>query len=125
MIAAQSLSHTLGGGGQGDTNFDANANNPTATGAVINTSDNNHNVAMEIQGNVLETLGKSLPNGSSIYDADYIQFYKYLCDNCTLDYEYFDYDSYQNFMEITETVVIVFFGLVLLSGLIGNGVVVR
>ena len=88
---------------------------------------------MDIQQNVFENFhqphfpyhGAGDNNNLTKYDDEYYQFYKYFCDNCTVDYEYFDYDSYQNFTEVTENIVIVFFVLVLLSGLIGNGVVVR
>ena len=88
---------------------------------------------MDIQPRVLENFQQPHPphhgGGDNYnltkYDDEYYQFYKYFCDNCTIDYEYFDYDSYQNFTEVTENIVIVFFVLVLLSGLIGNGVVVR
>ena len=100
-------------------------------------SDNNittavvHDKIMDIQQRLWENLQPRPPYGGADsfnftkYDDEYYQFYKYFCENCTVDYEYFDYDSYQNFTEITENIVIVFFILVLLSGLIGNGVVVR
>ena len=92
-----------------------------------------HDKIMDIQPRILENLQPRPPHGGADsynftkYDDEYYQFYKYFCENCTgtADYEYFDYDSYQNFTEITENIVIVFFVLVLLSGVIGNGVVVR
>ena len=76
---------------------------------------------MDIKQDVSSNLRENM---STFYERNK-DFYQFFCENCTIDYQYYDYDSFQEFSEMSENVVVVFFGLILLSGLIGNSVVVR